>query len=135
VVVFVPLVVMLTSAKGAVGAAEAWIFLYFGYILTEISLMHRRIMKGEQRSWYLIDCGIPLCASLVVGYMSRWFAPLHTSILSTLPFLALALLAAVAASACSAPDTRHWLKDFVINGVTFLSKRLRDQSRFESTKT
>jgi O-antigen/teichoic acid export membrane protein len=135
VVVFVPLVVILTSARGAAGAAASWIFLYSGYMIAGITLMHRRIMKGEQKAWYLIDCGLPLCASLTIGCVSLWLAPLHASVFSTLPFLALVLLSAIAASTYSAPDTRHWVKHFVMNGIAFLSKRLRDQSTFESPKT
>lgn len=135
VAVFVPLIITLTSVGGAVGAAASWIFLYSGYLLAGITFMHRRILQGEKKTWYLIDCGLPLCASLVVGYVSRWLAPLHASVASMLPFLALVLGSAIAASAYSAPYTRHWVKHFMTTGIASLSKRFRDQSKLESPKT
>ncbi len=134
VVVFVPLLVMLTSTRGAVGAAAAWIFLYSGYLLAGITLMHRRILRGEQKAWYVVDCGVPLCASLVVGYVSLWLAPSHEAILSMLPFLAVVLLLAVAASLGAAPDMRRWIKRFVMDRVLSSPKRLKDKSRLESPR-
>ena len=134
VVVFVPLVFILTSSRGAVGAATAWIFLYSGYLLAGITLMHRRVLRGEQKAWFLVDCGVPLCASLAIGYMSIWFAPLKASIFVMLPFMALVLLSAVAASLGAAPDTRKRIKRFVIERLGSSPSRLKDQSKLELPK-
>jgi len=119
VIVFLPLVVLLTNSKGAIGAAAAWIFLYVGYLVVGITLMHRRTLKSEQTSWYLLDCGVPLCASLIIGYISLWIAPLDVSILHTPPFLALVILSSTAASLVAAPNTRRWIKSYVRDGSSF----------------
>lgn len=66
-ILYIPLVIALTSAYGAVGAAIAFIILNVGYILIEVPLMHRRLLPREIRSWYWCDVGRPLCATLAVA--------------------------------------------------------------------
>jgi O-antigen/teichoic acid export membrane protein len=72
VVLLIPLIVFMTIQYGAVGAAIVWIVLNSGYVLIYLQIMHRRLLKGEEWSWYLKDVGIPLGGALVVAGIWRW---------------------------------------------------------------
>jgi O-antigen/teichoic acid export membrane protein len=65
VAVLGPLVYVLASHYGAVGAASVWAGLNSGYVLIGIQLMHRRLLRGEKWRWYVEDFGMPLVGVLV----------------------------------------------------------------------
>jgi O-antigen/teichoic acid export membrane protein len=66
--VFAPLVVVLSSAYGAMGGALAWLFLHTAYVLLGAWLTHRRILKGLAVRWLVLDVFRPmLVAALVVA--------------------------------------------------------------------
>jgi len=63
--VLVPLLLMLTQLWGARGAGVALIIVYAGYAVFQAPLMHRRILVGELKRWYLRDLAAPLSGALV----------------------------------------------------------------------
>jgi O-antigen/teichoic acid export membrane protein len=65
VFVLVPGVWLLGNRYGGLGAALLWPLLNLGYLLVQIPLMHRRIMRGEMWAWYLRDVG-PVCLAALV---------------------------------------------------------------------
>jgi O-antigen/teichoic acid export membrane protein len=71
-VALIPATIVLTTQFGAPGAAFVWLILNLGYVAFNVPLMHRRILKGEQRRWYLDDVAFPLAAILAVTLLGRW---------------------------------------------------------------
>jgi O-antigen/teichoic acid export membrane protein len=72
-VTLIPSLVWVVSLYGALGASFVWVALYTGQIIGMIHLMHRRILKGEKRKWYINDVGQPLLASMIVVGIGRLF--------------------------------------------------------------
>lgn len=79
--IIVPLLVYLVQRYGAVGAAVSWIVVNVGYIIFEIPYMHRRILRGSTREFYLRDLGLPLTATVIVfgasAALVRWVGDRH----------------------------------------------------------
>ena len=73
VVLFVPSLIWMTTRYGAAGAAIMWIVLNAGYLVFEIPIMHRRLLRGQALSYYVLDVGVPLLISLVLLGAS-WYA-------------------------------------------------------------
>jgi O-antigen/teichoic acid export membrane protein len=110
VALFVPLLLWLIRHYGPTGAAIAWIALNAGYILVEIPLMHRRLLKEEMWRWYFVDVGVPLMVSLVVGISARMFVPAGTSGYLALLYIVAISLVALLSSGLATPSTRSWLQ-------------------------
>jgi len=72
VVFLAPAIYFSTIAWGVVGAAGIWIVLNVGYLLIVVQLMHLRLLKLEQWSWYRNDVGKLLVISLVVTGAGRF---------------------------------------------------------------
>jgi O-antigen/teichoic acid export membrane protein len=49
IIVLVPGIILLTERYGMVGAAIIWVLLNSGYVFITVQLMHRRLLRGEQR--------------------------------------------------------------------------------------
>ncbi len=104
----VPLMFFFVQRFGAIGGAVSYVTLNLLYVLVEMPIMHRIMLRGELRRWYLEDIGLPLVASL--GIAALWkFLPVEVSN----PFLVLLKLAVVsitvfAAAAVMTPFTRNW---------------------------
>jgi O-antigen/teichoic acid export membrane protein len=102
VVILIPLLLIATSHYGAIGAAAVWIALNAGYVLFQLQIMHRRLLVGEQISWYIKDVGMPLAAALFVLLIGRMLFqdPLSTiqTIISLLIMFGLALISSVLAA-------------------------------------
>jgi len=109
VIILIPMLVVAISHYGTVGAAVVWVVLNSGYLLIELQIMHRRLMKGEQWRWYLEDVGLPLVATLSVIGMGRLLIhdqmPLPIVLASIVIMLALAL----ASAALAASQIRIWV--------------------------
>lgn len=103
VILLVPLMVFMASRYGAVGAASVWVLLNAGYIVFQLQLMHRRILRGEAFRWYLADVGAPLAAAAGVAIAARYLMPFQMPDLSMLVALSVvsgATLAAAFAASC-----------------------------------
>src|SRR5215207_850914 len=88
VIILIPLLLVAVSYYGALGAAAVWIALNSGYVLVSLQIMHRRLLKGEQRRWYLEDVGLPLMAALGVVGIGRLL--IHNQM--TLPMVIFSLM-------------------------------------------
>jgi len=79
------------------------------YVLVGLQFMHRRILPGELRGWYIVDVAYPLATALLVAGMGRWFlqyplsAPLKLVVLTGIAVLTLF------ASVIATPATRPWI--------------------------
>ena len=114
VVTFVPMLVWLVLRFGSIGAAIAWIALNAGYVLVEVPLMHRRILKEEMWRWYYDDVGIPFIIVLTIGLISRMFMPPSAPFLITVLWLSLTALLALFFAALATPFPRKWLLEFSV---------------------
>lgn len=75
IIVLVPTTILVAGAFGAVGVALIWVILNSGYVLICLQIMHRRLLPGEQRSWYGRDVALPLTMCLVVCITIRAVFP------------------------------------------------------------
>src|SRR5262249_51124017 len=109
VIVLAPLLVVVTSHYGALGAAAVWVALNLGYVLITLQLMHRRLLRGEQWRWYMQDTGLPLVTVWLVAGIERWFLPTGMSVTVLLLSLAGAYGCTLIAAVLAAPCIRGWL--------------------------
>jgi O-antigen/teichoic acid export membrane protein len=76
-----PLQVILTTHFGPIGPPVLWFAVNVVWLITSIHLMHRRILKNEEKHWYIEDVGPQFLAVLTIvalsyfalsGFTSRW---------------------------------------------------------------
>jgi O-antigen/teichoic acid export membrane protein len=70
-VVLVPAILIMAPRYGAAGAALVWVVLNAGYLVVNVPLMHRRLLRGEQWSWYMRDLVPPVAGALLVVATGR----------------------------------------------------------------
>jgi O-antigen/teichoic acid export membrane protein len=105
-VIFLPLTFFLTARFGSVGAPFGWMGLNATIIAVGIPLMHRRLLPGAQRSWYVNDVGIPALATLAAGTALRFAAPHGASRAACALIVLLALGVTGLAAAAATPLIR-----------------------------
>jgi O-antigen/teichoic acid export membrane protein len=71
VIILAPMVYYLTRTYGVVGAATGWMSYNVAGALVLPPLMHRRLLRGELKRFYLRDVGAPLAAAVLVSAALR----------------------------------------------------------------
>jgi O-antigen/teichoic acid export membrane protein len=71
----VPALIVLTPRFGPIAAAIAWLVLNIGYITIEMTILHRRLLPGELRAWYMTDVGKPALAAVVTVLVAWMLSP------------------------------------------------------------
>jgi O-antigen/teichoic acid export membrane protein len=71
VAILTPALFVIAPIWGAMGAAALWAVLNVAYILVALPLMHRRLLRGEHVSWYLVDVGPPLLLVVSAAFALR----------------------------------------------------------------
>ncbi len=66
IIVLLPALILAVASYGASGAAVIWLLLNVGYIIFGLTLMHRKIFRGELRYWLIFDFGLPFLTSMGV---------------------------------------------------------------------
>ncbi len=112
VLLLTPLIIVISRSYGAVGAAITVVSFVAVMTVVTIHLMHRRILKGEQWRWYLVDVGLPLSVSLGASLFCRALAPVTTARFQLLITLGSISLFVIAATALATPVTREALFNF-----------------------
>ena len=112
-VLFIPLMVALSLKYAGLGAALAWALLNFGQLIVLPTLIHRRIIPGELKQWYVFDVGVPLIFALVILSLARWLMPLHLSIFQYVIFIGMIGLIILVVVALSAREARAWGKELL----------------------
>lgn len=92
IAVCVPLAILMASRYGVAGAASVWTLLNFAYCAIQLPLIHRRLLRGEQRRWYLRDVGLPAVVAIAVAGIGRLLVP-PAGRLETFGFLAAVYIA------------------------------------------
>jgi O-antigen/teichoic acid export membrane protein len=111
VLLFIPAIVLVVPACGAVGAAWVWVALNSGYVIFFVSLMHRRLLRTEKWRWYRQDVGIPLAAATATATVLRWVLPTD---FGSVGGLVLSAACVLIAAALAAPLVR---KQLACNGL------------------
>ena len=116
VVLLAPMIYFMSLHFGGIGAASVWVALNCGYMLFMLRIMHRKLLPGELREWFLVDTGTPFFAALFVAII--WKLGLGATYLTysygvALLNLAGVSLATAAAALIAAPQARslllHWI--------------------------
>lgn len=98
VILLVPTTIFLTLNYGAIGAAFAWVILNIGYLLIEIPLMHKRILKGEMWQWYIVDVGLPFAiVSSIIFIGHRLISNVEDPLMRVLSLIGLLIIAQIGA--------------------------------------
>jgi len=126
-VTLVPLLVVLALRYGAIGAAVTSMLFSLATLTIVISIMHRRILRGEQTRFYIQDVAKPMLSALVVVSIGRLVFPEGAGWMSQAVCIAAILTCALVAAAMSAPATR----DTGLNMIRALIRR-RDPRPTES---
>ena len=84
VVLLIPLMVWMVQMYQGLGAAWVWIILNLGYLIIEVPIMHRRLLKGEMGKWYGRDIILPIVIVTIIGLVGRAILPVDSSKLITL---------------------------------------------------
>jgi len=106
VAIFVPLLWIMVSRYGPIGAASVWIVLTAGYFLIEVPIMHARLLRTEKWRWYLLDVGLPAGIALVVLGGLRLMLPVTAPLAVSVPLIAAAAAVTFGASLAAMPSTR-----------------------------
>jgi O-antigen/teichoic acid export membrane protein len=108
-IVFVPLVIVLTLLLGPSGAAITWIGVWGTYLMSAVWFTHRRILIGEQRKWYIDDFARPLFGTLVLASIFRYSVPGQMSTVATVLYIGSAISACIGLALIFGPQTREWI--------------------------
>ena len=73
-IVGLPMTFFGTLKYGLEGATIMWLAGGIINLTVAPTLFHRRMLKGEQARWYLIDLGVPATTAAAVGALSMLFA-------------------------------------------------------------
>lgn len=109
VIFLVPLIIFLAMRYGAIGAASVWLLLNISYVLLEIPIMHRRLLRKEKWLWYWQDVSVPLIAAFFVAGLGRLFFTGTTSHFMILLNLIIISVLTLGITAITTPVTRSWL--------------------------
>ena len=106
VILLVPFIYFMSSRYGGEGAAWAWLALNCGYVIFFLPIIHRRLLPGQLRDWFVLDVGAPLVAALLVAGVWRKLAGTPESHGWMFFNLAVASLLTPLAAALAAPQIR-----------------------------
>lgn len=98
VILLIPLMVWMVEMYQGIGAAWAWIILNLGYLIFEVPVMHRRLLKGEMGKWYGRDIIQPILIVTAIGLIARVIMPVNASMLVTLLGMLITLVLSFAAA-------------------------------------
>ena len=113
IILVVPVMIFGTLNYGAVGAPASYLILYLLYVSVGMKIMHRFLLQGELKKWYLDDVGLPaLLISLSVA-LCWFFYPPSLSPLLSIFFLVFISIVAMTISFLVVPYPRKWVLEFV----------------------
>jgi len=123
VCILVPAIVLVVPAYGAIGAAWAWVTLNMGYMIFDISLMHRRLLPSDQWRWYFQDVAAPLAAAAATALLCRWAMPGTLGKIVEFAVLLTTSICVLGVTALAAPLVRHQIIRHLPGRLRFLNPR------------
>jgi O-antigen/teichoic acid export membrane protein len=118
-ILLVPVMLVLATHFGGIGTATAWLALNTGYVLISAPIIHRRMLRGELRQWYLVDVGRPLVLSFVVTGLGRWLIPRNAALWLQLILIVALWFVALVICAASLPHIRQRAWQMMNHGRRF----------------
>jgi len=106
VTLFIPIIIVVVTAFGAIGGALAWLILNIGYVLFWIPLIHKRILRAEKWRWYWQDGFLPATTSIIVAGLGRLLTTESMSSNAMLLSLAAIFVMTFGITALTTPVTR-----------------------------
>ena len=110
VVILAPLILFLTIRYGAIGASSAWLLLNIGYVIFEIPVMHRKLLRKEMWRWYRQDVCISLVACIFVAGIGRILVKEPIPQYTMVYYLVIISVLTSGITAIATPATRTWLR-------------------------
>ncbi|MBX7190668.1 MAG: lipopolysaccharide biosynthesis protein [Sandaracinaceae bacterium] len=105
VALIVPTLFVVAPRYGPIGAACVWISVNVYYSIVYVTIMHRRILKGEMMRFYIQDSALPIFASATAGWLASRVVPSFSGPL-VLVTASLVGIAALCAGAAITPTIR-----------------------------
>ncbi|HEY0283072.1 MAG TPA: oligosaccharide flippase family protein, partial [Rhizomicrobium sp.] len=105
---FGPVIVVLVTAYGGLGAAIAWALLNCGYLAISAPIIHARVLRGELKTWYLTDVGSGFLASTAVPCIVKLALPADISPWLTIVCVGSTWAASTICCALALPETRQF---------------------------
>jgi O-antigen/teichoic acid export membrane protein len=102
-----PALIWVAPRFGAVGAAAIWTVLNVAFLVVNVPLMHRRVLRGELARYYVQDLLGPGLAAAAAIALATLAAPPMASRLAWLTFLAIAGGAAFRSAVAASPSLRR----------------------------
>lgn len=109
-----PMIYVMSMRYGGVGAAWVWLVLNAAYVLLMLRIMHRRLLPGELRTWFLVDTGAPLAAALAVAGLWKLAGGTPAAYSAMLLNLAGVSLFTAVAAALAAPQIRILAMHYIL---------------------
>lgn len=106
IVLLVPAMIASVLRWGPVGAATAGAIVNGLYVLVAVTLMHRRLLRGQTWRWYIEDAILPCAAATATVTVGRLLIARNLKPIFALPEIFIVLLAAFVASAGAASSIR-----------------------------
>ena len=117
VVLLAPFIYFMSLLYGGLGAAWVWVILNCGYLMFFLPMMHRRLLPGHLRQWFMVDVGAPLAAAFSVAGLWSQVAGHPDSYGWMLFNLATVSLLTPLAAAFAAPQIRGLIVHYFAKGA------------------
>jgi O-antigen/teichoic acid export membrane protein len=101
--IIVPLLILLVGRLGLLGGGISWLCFNAAVTPPFIYLLHRRLLPGETRRWYVQDIGRPLVGALTWVALGRWLFPTGAHGLVAIASIGAVGAAALATAALNTP--------------------------------
>lgn len=111
----VPLMILLSSKYGGVGAALTWVLLNLGQVIVLPFIIHHRFLKSDLKRWYIFDVGIPAVFSLAMLSLARRLMPLELPFLQYAITIGLVVITIFLVAVLSAREARVWGLELIGN--------------------
>lgn len=109
VILLVPAIIVLTHHYGAIGASIAWFVLNLGYVLFEIPMVHKRLLRHEKWRWYINDVFYPLGASVLIAGLGKLLISGISSPFVKIIYIGIVFIFTLAVTAFTTQETRRWM--------------------------
>jgi O-antigen/teichoic acid export membrane protein len=122
IIFLIPLMVIGVYRYGAIGGAVSWVILSIFYVLVNVQIMHRRILKGEVWKWYFIDTALPFLGAIFIAGMGKLLLPVNGTRFETIIRLLLVSTVTLLSAALLTEATRSYLRHFKNLAFSITSK-------------
>lgn len=92
VLIIIPIDFILVKKYGNIGAAAGWLILNLLYVIFEIQIMHKKILKEQKLKWYYTSVIKPLLLSSLIIFVGKLIMPTYNSTIETIIYLFFLLL-------------------------------------------